>query len=116
MSILSEIAMMTPAQRDQLVADLSDERQRDIDRAIRDLEKRLRIRRMAAVTPAHIAAVKLATLVVHTPDGPQPCCDRHAAEVRGALFLLSAQVYTVPAAKGQRCTTCMREAATTVSA
>jgi len=108
--------MMTPAQRDQLVADLSDERQRDIDRAMRDLEKRLWIRRMEAVMPADIAAVKLATLVVHTPDGPQPCCDRHAAEVRGAMFLLSAAVYTVPAPRGQRCATCVREAKTTVIA
>lgn len=52
MSIFTEVAMMTPEQREQLVADLTNERQRDIDRAIRHLEKQLRIRRIHSFMPA----------------------------------------------------------------
>jgi hypothetical protein len=52
MSVFTEVAMMTPAQREQLIADATNERQRDIDRALRDLEKRLRIRRIASLMPA----------------------------------------------------------------
>jgi hypothetical protein len=55
MSVFAEVAMMTPAQREQLIADASNERQRDIDRALRDLEKRLRIRRIASLMPAEQA-------------------------------------------------------------
>jgi hypothetical protein len=51
MSIFTEVAKMTPAQREQLVADLRNERERDIDRAIRQLEKRLRVRRIASLMP-----------------------------------------------------------------
>lgn len=51
-----------------------------------------------------------ATLVVHTPKGPEPCCDKHAAQLRGAMFLLGSHVYTVPAAAGQECANCVNEA------
>jgi len=50
-----------------------------------------------------------ATLVVHTPKGPEPCCDKHAAELRGAMFLLGACVYTVPASAGAQCANCINE-------
>lgn len=57
MSFLSELAVMTPTERDQLVADLVSEREqeRDIDRAIRQLETRLRIRRIATLLPPEAA-------------------------------------------------------------
>lgn len=53
-----------------------------------------------------------ATLVVHTPKGPEPCRDKHAAQIRGAMFLLGSHVYTVPAAAGQVCANCVSEAKT----
>lgn len=53
MSFLSELAVMTPAEREQLVADLVAKRdeEREIDRAIRHLERRLRVRRIASLMP-----------------------------------------------------------------
>lgn len=57
-----------------------------------------------------------ATLVVHTPKGPEPCCDKHAAQVRGVMFLLGAHVFTVPAADGAECTNCLNEAKKTEAA
>jgi hypothetical protein len=51
-----------------------------------------------------------ASLVVHTPKGPESCCDKHAAQLRGAMFLLGACVYTVPAAADAQCANCVNEA------
>lgn len=51
-----------------------------------------------------------ATLVVHTPKGPEACCDKHAAQLRGVMFLLGACVYTVPAAASTECANCINEA------
>lgn len=52
MSVFTEVAMMTPAQREQLIADATNQRQRDIDRAMRELSKRLLVRRIASLMPA----------------------------------------------------------------
>lgn len=51
-----------------------------------------------------------ATLVLHTPKGETPCCDKHAAELRGALSLLGGQVLTVPAPVDSECVDCRAEA------
>jgi len=51
-----------------------------------------------------------ATLVLHTPKGEQSYCDKHAAEVRGAMSLLGAKVLTVPAPVGSECADCRDEA------
>lgn len=67
MSIFTELAMMTPAQRDQLVADL--ERQRDIDRAMRELDARLRIRRIASLMSAEAADLPPSPLPGHASAG-----------------------------------------------
>lgn len=50
-----------------------------------------------------------ATLVLHTRTGEKACCDKHAAEVRGAMSLLGAQVLTVPAPEGSECSYCRAE-------
>jgi len=52
MSFLSDLAEMAPEQREQLIANLVIEREREIDRAIRHLERRLRLRRIASLLPA----------------------------------------------------------------
>ena len=51
-----------------------------------------------------------ATLVVHTPKGPEPCCDKHAAAMRGLMSMLGAHVLTVPASDGAECANCRNEA------
>jgi hypothetical protein len=51
-----------------------------------------------------------ATLVLHTPKGEQPYCDKHAAEVRGAMSLLGGQVLTVTAPFDSECADCRAEA------
>lgn len=52
-----------------------------------------------------------ATLVLHTPNGPEPCCDKHAAALRGLMSMLGAHVLTVPAPEGSECANCRNEAA-----
>lgn len=62
------------------------------------------------------AAAYPATLIVHTPKGQEPCCDKHAAQLRGAMFLLAAHVFTVPAEAGAECNNCRNEMAREVIA
>ena len=51
-----------------------------------------------------------ATLVLHTPNGPEPCCDKHAAALRGVMSMFGANVLTVPAPAGSECANCRNEA------
>jgi len=74
MSFLSELAMMPPAQREQLVAELSRKRdaEREIDHAIRHLERRLRIRRIASLMPAEAAGQPPSSSPGHASAGAFP--------------------------------------------
>lgn len=52
-----------------------------------------------------------AIAIVHAPNGPVPCCDEHARQLRGLFSFLGAHVGITPALNGEECTNCVNEAA-----
>lgn len=51
-----------------------------------------------------------AELVVHTPSGPVPACEKHAQAIKAVMAICGAHVCIVPAPLGLDCTNCVNEA------
>jgi hypothetical protein len=51
-----------------------------------------------------------ATMIVHTAQGPEPCCDKHAIMVKNLFQFMGSHVNATPAAESAECNNCRNEA------
>jgi hypothetical protein len=50
-----------------------------------------------------------AEVIVHTVQGPEPCCRKHAVKLASLMAFMGAMTNETPAPEGAQCNNCINE-------